>query len=274
MTDGARPVPEMGSGDFEVRDNGTIQTVTDLTVHSLPIDVTILFQFSASGPQFVRVRTALGRAIASLRPVDQYRLLTADMSSVHGSGWASGPASGLPVKTFDAPSWSTRPLNNGMLYEGLALALATRSGLDRRHLGLLITDPVEDGLSFVDVRALTDAARYTDLVLSVVLTEDPGLEAVKRPEERQSSVPEAVRTLAELTGGQFLVRKNVGDDLGQAAVDALETFKSSYVLAFTPSDRSHPGWHDLNVKVVKPGAAHFTVIARRGYMEPGVARDR
>ena len=44
---------------------------------------------------------------------------------------------------------------------------------------------------------------------------------------------------------------------------AFDDFRSSYLLRYTPRDVSPEGWHDLEVKLLRPG--RFTVRARKGY---------
>ena len=43
----------------------------------------------------------------------------------------------------------------------------------------------------------------------------------------------------------------------------LDEFRSSYVLRYTPRGVDRPGWHEIDVRIVRPGS--FTVRARKGY---------
>ena len=43
----------------------------------------------------------------------------------------------------------------------------------------------------------------------------------------------------------------------------LSDFRSSYVLRYTPRGVEKPGWHELTVRVARPGS--YTVRARKGY---------
>jgi hypothetical protein len=57
----------------------------------------------------------------------------------------------------------------------------------------------------------------------------------------------------------------------QGASNALarivEEFRSSYVLSYTPRERPAPGWHELRVKLTRPGS--FNIRARKGYEAQG-----
>ncbi len=50
-----------------------------------------------------------------------------------------------------------------------------------------------------------------------------------------------------------------------AFLRALEDFRTSYVLRYTLEGVSSAGWHDVAVRVVKPGT-RYQVRARRGYV--------
>jgi len=56
--------------------------------------------------------------------------------------------------------------------------------------------------------------------------------------------------------------RRVTDSL-KAFQEILADFRSSYVLQYTPTGVPAQGWHEIKVKVQRPGS--FTVRARRGY---------
>jgi hypothetical protein len=70
-----------------------------------------------------------------------------------------------------------------------------------------------------------------------------------------------LRDAAEQTGGG-LRRTAVDRSAVSLFKEALEEFKASYMLWYSPSGVAPRGWHDLTVRV-KSG--NYTVHARRGY---------
>ena len=52
-------------------------------------------------------------------------------------------------------------------------------------------------------------------------------------------------------------------DVVKTFSQALDDFRASYVLRYTPANVAREGWHDLKVEV--PAAPRATLRARRGY---------
>ena len=67
--------------------------------------------------------------------------------------------------------------------------------------------------------------------------------------------------LATRTGGQ-LFRMDIAAPITEAFKNAIDDFRTSYVLRFTPTGVTHAGWHDLNVRVT---SGTYEVRARKGY---------
>ena len=58
-------------------------------------------------------------------------------------------------------------------------------------------------------------------------------------------------------------------DLGASFIRELEDFRTSYVLRYSPTGVPAGGWHDVDVRLNRPG--RFEVRARKGYFgETGV----
>jgi hypothetical protein len=69
------------------------------------------------------------------------------------------------------------------------------------------------------------------------------------------------RMVASATGGEVIVI-DPGDDLSDAFLRAIDQFRTSYVLRYTPAGVPRAGWHDVTVTVP---SGKYTVRARRGY---------
>jgi len=61
------------------------------------------------------------------------------------------------------------------------------------------------------------------------------------------------------------VTSNDADLLNAPFLRALDEFRTSYVLRYTLQGVKRAGWHDLSVRIVKPGT-NYSVRARRGYI--------
>jgi hypothetical protein len=61
------------------------------------------------------------------------------------------------------------------------------------------------------------------------------------------------------------------DGLPRAFLRALDDFRSSYVLRYSPHGVAAGGWHEIAVRVTRPGRG-YVVRARKGYVG-GMIRD-
>ena len=157
------------------------------------------------------------------------------------------------------------------LADGLFYALAFPVDPDRRHLVVAFTDGWDRG-STLDTETLPKLAAHSDAVLHVVTWATPadGISSTnawpptsyadeirrRRPWEASfRSVDDAVRT----TGGTLQRTMQAPD----ALADIVSDFRSSYVLHYSPRGVSASGWHEIGVKLTRPGS--FTIRARKGY---------
>ena len=126
-----------------------------------------------------------------------------------------------------------------------------------------------DNVSLVDAPDLRDLARSADGVLHIVLRQD----AVFRsswgwvPYRGLGNV-DALKDAAESTGGRLRTTTATGS-LTEAFKTALDEFRTSYLIWFTPEGVAPTGWHTLNVRVKR---GNPTIRARNGYEAGGGSR--
>jgi hypothetical protein len=65
-----------------------------------------------------------------------------------------------------------------------------------------------------------------------------------------------------------VVEIDADENLSETFLAAIEDFRTSYVLRYTPAGVKPEGWHEVTVSVKQ---RNYTVRARRGYrgIEPG-----
>lgn len=245
VRDGNRPVKNLTASDFIVYDSGAPQRIEQLSVEQMPIDLTILLDTSGStrgaAEQF---RRGADRVASFLRSDDRVRLMAFSTALAEVS--PLGPV--LP-----APRVAVELLGGTSLHDALILTMSRRTNPGRRHLIVAFTD-AEDTTSVTQPADVELLARVSESVVQLVVPADTLRSATALP-ARFRPINEAVET----SGG-------VISPLNGDAVDALkrifDEFRQSYVLRYTPTWKSLPGWHPLSVRVTKPGV---TVRARRGY---------
>jgi hypothetical protein len=142
------------------------------------------------------------------------------------------------------------------LYNALAASLMAFSNSDRPQLVFAFSDGF-DNMSFLDASGLASLAGYSQAVLYLTLVLDP--KRVESPNEppRQNGrfVPynggpnrRLLNDIANRTGGAVFQR-SAGTSLSGLFEQALEDFRSSYVLTFTPKGVKPEGWHTLTVRL-------------------------
>jgi hypothetical protein len=261
VTKGRAPVVGLQAADFVPTDNGVAQTLSIASLDTIPIDVTLVFGAARDVGRDQLLRSAIDgdRIWSLLRPEDRLRV-------IEGGGEVQG---GRVLRRLGGPSLlqlSIVPTPGFSLTDSIFLALAWPVDPDRRHLVGAFTDGA-DSWSTLDPAQLPVIADRADAVLHAVLWST----AEVAPRESSSSsvllstVPlddwrASYRMLdqaVQRTGGAL---HRIGRDSFQ---EVLDDFRRSYVLRYTPHGVARAGWHEIGVKVTRPGS--LTIRARKGY---------
>jgi VWFA-related protein len=246
-----RPITDLTAADFELRDNGIVQQVADVGRESLPIDVTLVVDMSGSveGPLLISLTRAITAIGGRLQPGDRASVVT----------FSDHVLKATPLASVDGASLGGAlgtPRGQTSLGDAIVAALIAPAEPDRRHMAIVFTDG-RDIRSFLDDAAVLDVAQRSGTTVFAVAVTD-GTVRVKQP------APNAhfFEALTANTGGALAVLQR-DQDLGESFVRALEDFRTSYVLRYVVNGTPPGGWHDLAVKVTRPGS--YEVRARKGY---------
>ena len=253
---GNNPVNGLTTQDFEVTDNGVVQSLRAVEIEDVPLDITLVIDTSGSTERLGKYLSAQANEVMErLVPADRLRLLTID-TFVREIRPMQAPGA-IPLD-IDVPI-----RGSSSVFDALAVSLMSPVTLGRRHLVAVMTDGIET-MSSVSAHHVREVALRTESVLHVLLVRTAsGAPSRFPPWLPYREFDEALlRDAAAATGGQH-------HDLRESYSPAytfrrvIDEFRRSYILRYTPEGVSSEGWHDLAVKIRKPN--NFTIRARRGY---------
>jgi hypothetical protein len=263
-----QPVTSLNRADFVLTDNAIPQEIDDVGVVSLPIDVSLLVE-TGNEARFLGLSRTIqhdAELVQSLlQPDDRSSLVTVD------SQIRFGQAPGDP---------SLRGERGTRLLDAVCAALMARIDPGRRHLVVAIT-------AGIDTHSLIPPSTRTRILsksespvyfiggppIPLDHTSFGPLDGSLRVSAPPGAMPfgDAVlmgdysgplHGMADATGGRYFELRK-GDAFLDPLRQAIENFRSQYVLRYRPQGVSTTGWHPLVVKMTRAGDVE--IRARKGY---------
>jgi VWFA-related protein len=235
------PVAGLAADDFVVTDNGVRQRIDTVTAAQVPLSLTLVLDTSASvaGERLDSLVEASERAVNELRPNDYVSLIT------FSSGVARPVALTRNFESVRSALPAIAGYGNTTMRDALFLALRATAPDTTRPLLLVFTDGLDT---------------------SSWLSEDDLLESVHRANAVVHAITVGpyqpfLRQVTHDAGGRTWSASS-NRDLQELFRRAIRDMRDRYVLTFTPSGVSRPGWHALSVKLSR---THGDVLARPGY---------
>lgn len=264
---GGVPIAGLTRADFELRDNGVLQTIESIgTTDSAHVIIGLDLSGSVDGKTLDGLRAAVRAVLTRLTPDDRISVFTfADRLRVLSRAAVPGPEVSRAIE--DATAAGSTPLHDALVL-GTALARAD----SRPPVMLLFTDG-NDTASWNTAGRALDALRRGNLVvypvgagLASTLASSPGSDYFRHQTWLAPVPGDTLRLLQEIadrTGGEFL-QVSRGDRLATTFATILARYRQRYLLSFTPTGvKTGDGWHRIEVKLrTQPG----TIVAREGYM--------
>jgi Ca-activated chloride channel family protein len=249
-----RLVSDLVLDDFEVLDNGKLQTINVFENKPTPITATVMIDTSGS-------MTASLDLVKSGAEQFLLRLLPEDKAQV---GEFSDKIKFHPGSFIDDRDRLVYLLKNELdfgyptrLYDAVDESLALLEPMDGRRVVLVFTDG-DDTSSKVGLGKVMDRARAKDVMVYAIGLENENFNGQQRV---RSSPDRGLKKLAEDTGGGFFLLKRTAD-LGDTFTRVAQELHSQYVLGFSP-EALDGKVHKLEVRVKKSG---MTARARKSYV--------
>jgi VWFA-related protein len=243
VTDRAKVVTGLGAGDFEVRDNGVLQTIDLVSFQQIPLNVFLAFDVSASvsGERLKHLQTAGHTLLDRLAKDDRSALLTFSHAVLLREGLTGATARVRQALT------DVEPIGDTALVDGTYAAIMLGPSDGGRNLLLVFSDGL-DTASWLRPERVLDSAKRSDMVVYGVSS--------RGPEESKF-----LEDLTELTGGDTLTIESTRD-LSAAFLKILDEFRQRYLISYSPTGVAPDGWHRLDVRVK---GRRLTVKSRTGY---------
>jgi VWFA-related protein len=244
VTDGRNAVGGLTAADFELRDNGVVQTIELVDAAEVPVNAVLALDTSASttGKRQADLIAASQALLDGLKPADRAALTT----------FSHAVAPRIPLTSdlsaVRAELLRITPSGKTSIMDGVYVALTTTLEQPGRSLVVVCTDG-SDTSSWLQPDEVLESAKRANAVIYAVTAADA---------RRLSSLED----LTGATGGHML-RVASSADLRGAFQNILQDFRSRYILAYTPNGVPSGGFHRLDVRVTRRG---LSVKARPGYI--------
>jgi Ca-activated chloride channel family protein len=241
---------DLTKDDFEVRDNGKLQTIEQFTREAQPLSVVVVIDGSSSMmPVFESVLDGVDQIVIRLMPGDEGRIASfADLTRMSPAFTTNRDE----LLDYLRDQFNIRMANTTRLWDALAdavYAVGQRKG--RRRVVVVFTDG-DDTSSATTESHVAQMAGDSDTIIYALAVWNgaPG----GRPNPR-------IEALATQTGGGFY-ELHQNDDMNSTATTIAEELHNQYVLGFSPAALDGKE-HKLEVKVTRP---KMLVRARKSYV--------
>jgi Ca-activated chloride channel homolog len=251
-----RLVPDLVREDFEIYDNGKLQTLTNFDNQATPISVVVMLDTSGSMTLALdMVKQAAEEFLIRLLPADKGKV------GAFNDKIEVIPTTGLPfTNNRDQLIRALQDLDFGYptrLYDAVDFGINELKMSDGRKVVLVFTDG-EDTASRLGSGDVTERSRIEEVMVYSVGLENEFMNGGQRV---RTSPDRGLRRLSEETGGGFFMLKKK-DELGSTFTRIAQELHSQYVMGFSPETLDNKV-HKLEVRVKRPG---MTARARKSYV--------
>ena len=256
-----RLVPDLIQQDFEVYDNGKLQTLTNFD--NKPTPITAIVMLDTSGSMTLNldlVKAAAEQFVIRLLPDDRAKIgAFNDKIQIEPEGQPFTGDRDLLIRILKNELDFGYPTR---LWDAVEESINALRAIEGRRVVVVFTDG-DDSASRRGLDDVLERARLENVMVYAIGLESEYFNGQQRVRTRPAR---GLRRLAEETCGGFFELKQK-DELGPTFTRVAQELHSQYVLGFSPQ-LLDGRVHKLEVKVKKPG---MTVRGRKSYVAAPVA---
>jgi Ca-activated chloride channel homolog len=251
-----RLVPDLARDDFEVYDNGKLQTLTNFDNEPTPITVVVMLDTSGSMTLALDlVKQGAEEFLMRMLPADKAKV------GAFNDKIEIKPEVGIPFSSNrDQLIRALQTLDFGYptrLFDAIDFSITQLKPLDGRKIVLVFTDG-DDTASKTSSGDVVEHARVEEVMVYSIGLENEYMNGNQRV---RTSPDRGLRRVSDETGGGFFLLKKK-DELGPTFTRIAQELHSQYVMGFSPETLDGK-IHKLEVRVKKPG---MTARARKSYV--------
>ena len=249
-----RLVSDLTQDDFEVFEDGTVQTVTQFQRGRVPVSLGVVLDVSESmyGQRMSDAAFALDRFLIDLlRPTDEAFLVVFNHDPTVEATWTEGPA------RLGGQLNEMRPYGATAIYDAMSVALPMFRTRSHQRAAIVLISDGSDTASDTDKADVRRQIRRSDAFVYAVAIDAPKT----RPLNDRVN-PGALREITDESGGYTEVIHD-SPDLVPATERIADELNHQYTLGYGPDHPPDNQWHTIRVRVKKAG--EYVVRARRGY---------
>lgn len=248
---------------FQVFEDGTLQTISLFARDPQPISLSILIDSSSSMEEKIGVaREGATGFVRRLGPNDEAQIIGFNKDTEILQPFTRD------LSQLEAAVARTRPGGSTSLYTAIYIALdeqkraaRARPPTEIRRQAIVVLSDGEDTASRLDYEDLIEVAKRSDVVIYAIALRDR-----RGPAARNFNESEYVlRTLSRSTGGRIFSVDEVRQlpDIYNEIADELA---NQYTVGYISTNTAHDGaWRQVSVRVAQPGVVART---RAGYYAP------
>ncbi len=275
-----RFVPGLRAEDFEVYEDGKLQTVSQFDSERVPVSLGIVLDTSGSmaGEKMSAAQDAVRRFVDDLLgPQDEVFLMRFDSRVSVVSDWTENRAS------VSRLVGSIRPAGGTALYDAMAEAVPLGGAGTRRKKALLLISDGNDQNSSTDADTVQRQIRESELlvyaigidtretlgqIIPRIILQFPRGGSSRPPAGRPSAGANeplnvgVLRSITDDSGGRTEIIRNARD-LDAATAGIASELSRQYFLGYSTSTPRDGRWHSIDVRVKR---GNYTVRARKGFI--------